>query len=563
MCYNININADGLKRESDCIMKKVALLILCFTILICLVACNNQQPENPTPEHTHSFGEWEITKNPTCTEDGIKARFCDCGEQQNVGIPSEGHTKVVLEATSPTCTTEGKTEGEKCSDCGEILLAQEKIDALGHNEITDTGVDATCTQNGLTEGKHCSVCNEILVAQTVIDAKGHTEVIDASVSATCTSTGLTEGKHCSDCSIIILEQKTIAASGHFLVNGNCENCDYIYRSEGLEYTSNGDGNCYVSGIGSCKDTDIVIPETSPNNERVVAIGEDAFYRCSNLNSVVIPDCVTTIGERAFYDCDSLSSVVIGDSVTTIGDDAFSYCSNLTDVYISDVAKWCTIKFVNHSSNPLYYASNLYVNNVLATELVIPDGVTAIGNYAFYDCNKLSSVVIPDSVTTIGNYAFAYCPLSSVVIPDSVTTIGNSAFSSCSSLNSVVIGDSVTAIGNSAFYGCSSLSSVVIPDSVITIGNCAFYYCGGLTSVVIPDSVTTIGYKAFYNCYNLSSVVIGDSVTTIGDWAFRYCDNLKNVYYTGSETEWQAITIGSDNTKLTNATKHYNYVPGNN
>ena len=97
----------------------------------------------------------------------------------------------------------------------------------------------------------------------------------------------------------------------------------------------------------------------------------------------------------------------------------------------------------------------------------------------------------------------------------------------------------------------------------TIGFRAFYFCDNLSSIVIPDSVTTIGNSAFFHCDSLTSVVIPDSVTTIGDYAFYDCYSLRNVYYTGSETEWQAITIGSNNSKLTNATKHYNYVPGNN
>ena len=116
------------------------------------------------------------------------------------------------------------------------------------------------------------------------------------------------------------------------------------------------------------------------------------------------------------------------------------------------------------------------------------------------------------------------------------------------------------IGDYAFYYCSSLTSVVIPDSVTSIGERAFCSCKLLTSIVIPDSVTSIGERAFYYCISLTSIVIPASVTSIGKFAFYYCSSLTSVYYTGTAEQWAKISIGSNNTPLTNATKHYNYVP---
>ncbi len=178
----------------------------------------------------------------------------------------------------------------------------------------------------------------------------------------------------------------------------------------------------------------------------------------------------------------------------------------------------------------------YSQRASVKKVVIDEGVTTIGNYAFYGCRGLTSVEIPDSVTTIGNYAFNDCrSLTSVEIPDSVTTIGNSAFRECTSLTSVEIPDSVTTIGFSAFDGCRGLTSVEIPDSVTTIGDYAFQYCTGLTSVEIPDSVTTIGNYAFYDCTGLTGVEIGNSVTTIGNYAFRGCTSLTSVEIGNSVT----------------------------
>ena len=200
-------------------------------------------------------------------------------------------------------------------------------------------------------------------------------------------------------------------------------------------------------------TSLVIPNT------VTEIKAYAFYGCTSLTSITIPDSVTSIGRYAFSGCTSLTSVVIPDSVTSIGSYAFEYCDSLTSVnYLGTVAQWCNISFGNSYANPLYYAKNLYINNELVTSLVIPNTVTEIKDYAFYNCTPLTSVTIPDSVTTIGSGAFYGCEkLSSIVIPDRVTRIGIGAFRGCTSLTSVTIPDSVTIIESYAFENCTSLT----------------------------------------------------------------------------------------------------------
>ena len=246
-----------------------------------------------------------------------------------------------------------------------------------------------------------------------------------------------------------------------------------------------------------------------------------FCNDTKIKVVTIDYGVTSIGKNAFEGCASLTSITILNSVTSIGDDAFYNCTSLTSV-------------------------------------TIPDSVTSIGNSAFYCCRSLTSVTIPDSVTSIGDSAFNDCrSLTSITIPDSVTSIGDYAFCGCTSLTSATIGNSVTSIGKYTFDGCTSLTDVTIGNGVTSIGSYAFYYCR-FTSVTIPNSVTSIGDWVFYNCQRLTSVTIPNSVTSIGDSAFRYCTRLKDVYYTGSQSEWNKINIGSDNQCLTNATNHYNW-----
>lgn len=297
--------------------------------------------------------------------------------------------------------------------------------------------------------------------------------------------------------------------------------------------------------GASADTFIESDYYIPSNLKSVTITGGnilfgAFCFCSTLTSVTIPDDLTHIGDGAFAGCSGITSITISESVTSIGDSAFEDCTSLTSVYISDIAAWCNISFATSSSNPLYCAGeNLYINGNLITELVIPEGVTSIPNYAFY--HQLN--------------------ITSVTIPDGIEFIGEGAFKDCSSLTSVTIPDGVTLIKMAAFKGCSSLASVKIPDSVTSIYDAAFSDCSSLKCVIIPNGMTFIEPDMFSGCSSLRSVTIPDSVTYIGSDAFYNCQQLTDVYYTGTEEKWNSISIiGSSNEKLTNVTIKFNYVP---
>ena len=273
---------------------------------------------------------------------------------------------------------------------------------------------------------------------------------------------------------------------------------------------------------------------------VTSIGDQAFYNCTSLTSVTIPDSVTSIGDRAFRCCISLTSVTIPDSVTSIGEEAFYGCWDLTRLTIPG-------SVTSIDKDAFCFCSSL-------TSVTIPDSVTSIGDSAFYGCESLTSVTIPDSVTSIGSCAFYGCAsLTSVTIPDSVTSIGGSAFYGCTSLTSVTIPDSVTSIGGSAFYNCKSLTSVTISGSVTSIGWSAFYGCASLTSVTIPDSVTSIGGSAFYDCSSLTSVTIPDSVTSIGNCAFASCTSLTGIWVAEGNSHYandaSGVLFNKDKTTL--------------
>ena len=245
------------------------------------------------------------------------------------------------------------------------------------------------------------------------------------------------------------------------------------------------------------------------------------------------------------------SLILSTSIVTTAATTSGTCGeNLT--WILDSKGTLTINgtgemtnFANYSSAP-WFPVRWDVKSIY-----ISDGVTSIGNNAFMSCAS-TSIYIPDSITTIGEYAFEDSNVESISMSDNVTTIGKGAFSGCSSLLSVKMSNSIQIINEDLFWLCDSLSSVNIPTNTKHIGDYAFERCIKLKSVKIPTGVITIGNYTFTDCTGLESIEIPETETTIGNSAFYGCRNLKDVYYASKFGNWKGISIGSDNSRLTNA-----------
>lgn len=282
------------------------------------------------------------------------------------------------------------------------------------------------------------------------------------------------------------------------------------------------------------------------NETEVAVTfeNNSSPRYSQLNVAVIPATVTnagitytvtSIGANAFRESTTLSSISIPSTVTAVNDSAFYKCTALAEVHISSLESWCNVTFARYEDNPIYYARRLFLNDEEITDLVIPDGVTEIKDYAFYSCKSSTSVTIPDCVLTIGKSAFGYN----------------------SNITSLTIGESVTSIATGAFQGCSKLTTARIPDSVVDLGGGVFQTCQELRSAIIGNSVKKLGSLLFYACHKLKSVTIGNSVTEIVAGSFSACNGLLTLTIPGSVTKIESsafddcyaltsINVASDN-----------------
>lgn len=282
---------------------------------------------------------------------------------------------------------------------------------------------------------------------------------------------------------------------------------------------------------------------------VTELGSNALQWQSTMTALEIPEGVTTLGFQSVQACPQLSSVSLPKSLKHVKGQAFYYTGFEKGKFIiDDLAWWCSITFDGMDSNPLNYAKHVYSDeDTEITDLVIPEGVTSIGSYAFVKCEGIKSVKFPSTLTAIGSHAFDQSGLESVAIPESITEIEEYTFSNCANLKSVTIPEGVTKIGFSAFakcgiesltlpstvsemsqsfYQCEQLSSLTISEGVTKL-NGSFYSCHALKEVHIPSTVQ-LTYQDFMSCNNLETVTFAEGMEEIT--GFRDCRNLKSVTF---------------------------------
>lgn len=527
------------------------------------------------------------TTDATCTNEGLNTytatfKNSDFETQTKTSkISAKGHKSVSANnAVAATCTTDGKESDMVCSVCGVTLATGKTIAKTGHkfgtptytwtNDKKSCVAKRVCANDGTIETEAGTITNKVKTPATCT-AKGtrtytatfknqafKTQTADiqdivalghsysnpvytwSAYNSRCTAT-----KTCSRCNGVGTENGTITnkvktpatctrkgtttytatfkdavfktqtkdvqdlvALGHTPVNGHCTRCNETI--EGL-YDANGVLLCSWknSGIDVTSNYSSSTYKTAPPSPYYVLTN-----RYPTTTKVVMPNTVTSIGNNAFKDCKKLTSITISARVTSIGQDAFFGCENLTSV-------------------------------------TIPKSVTSIGEYAFYN-TKLTSITIPNSVTSIGNCAFAGCENLTNIIVDSANTVYDSR-NNCNAIiktatntlisgcKNTIIPNTVTSIGERAFLNCKKITSVTIPESVTSIGMMAFYNCTNLTSITIPKSVTGIGNKAFYGCSSLTNIMIPENVTSIGYNAFS---QVPHITYHGTATgsPWGAKAI---------------------
>ena len=574
ICFH-NVKAHVLLKRKESEMRGGKLFVAVIVSAIVLLTMTGFVGCDDVTACTHDRLTHTEAVSPSCTGDGnAEYWYCeDCGKyfpdagatveadgQSDFVIPATGHAyELVLDHVYhwDQCANCGDVtdkavhdedgENNGCTVCGAILSGTEGLiyapdpDGRGYVLMSANGVDGQVTVPSFYDGKPVisigkDAFNDVYDVTSVVIGNGIGSIGEYAFA------------NCWDLvSVAIPESVTSVGESAFF---NCISLESVEFSKGLK-------DIGQFAFAGCYSLDgVTIPSS------VETIGSQAFGGCGALKELVISEGVGKIGAMAFSSCSLLTGVVIPASVSAIGGAAFDSCSALKELSVAVDSPYFK------SENNIVYSKDgtvlvIYPQNDPAESFTIPSGVTAIGNSAFYGCERLKTVIIGECVTSIGNAAFAGCTLlARADLPEGLTVIGEDAFRDCASLTYVGIPSSVTSIGKTAFVGCKALSFVsvseengyyssidgdlydkeasellhysqgksngvfTIRDGVKSVGDYAFYGCDSLTSVTMPDSLEKIGKYAFSGCKSLKNVSTGSGLTSIEERAFNGCSALE-------------------------------------
>lgn len=500
-------------------MKKIVLLILTLacvlTSLLVLSSCNNGGVNEACK---HEFKAPITLKEPSCAEDGYEfteCRLCKYGTIKVLYSLNGGHKIEKIPAVEPDCFNEGLTEGEKCSLCGEITIGQTTTGKVKH--AYSNGICMVCGASANSDGieyilnydqtysvKSIGTCSsETIIIPSEYEGKAVTAILDGAF------------KNCKSVkSIEVPDTVKVIGKGAFagcakleklvlpFIGGTLNTSGVASQSTLFGYIfgeEKADG-CYQVKQYISKSEGYVV--YIPNSLKTVRITNGAlpygtFYGLKSLVSVEIGGNVSVIGNRAFYGCSALEELFLPDTYTAIEDYAFHSCAKL--------------KSVEMSSKVTSIGAYAFANCSSLASIEIPNGVEIINEAAFYKCASLAEITLPSSVNEIGLHAFRECArVTKITLNNGLAKIGGNAFSQCSALKEINLPSTVKEIGERAFNACVALEEIKLNDGIEAIGDGLFYGCSGLKTIEIPASVTSFGEDMFTGCTSLNELVIDES-----------------------------------------------------
>ena len=540
--------------------------------------------------------------------------FLGCKELTSITIPNSvtsigNHAfdgcKGLTSITIPNSVTSiGNYAFLGCTGLTSITIPN-SVTSIGNNAFDGcTGLTSITIPNSVTSIEsyafyYCTGLTSVVIPNSVTSIEDYafyycSGLTSIEIPNSVTSIGKRAFRGCSGLTSIVIGN-SVTSIGNYAFE-DCTGLKTVINFSNLTFSKGSSYNGYVAGYadkvynapsGSIEG-DFIFGKPTGVNTLVCYLGNateltlPADYKGENY----------AIGEKAFNNCTELTRVEICNGVTSIGNQAFYGCTGLKEVHISDIAAWCNIAFASADANPLYYAKNLYLNGELVTDITIPNSVTSIEAYAFYNCTGLTSITIPNSVTSIGENAFTGCTglktiynFSNITFskgssdngyiayyadkvynvpngfiegdfifgkPNDVNTlvgylgnateltlpadykgdnyvIGADAFKGNKTITSITIHNGVKCIDEYAFSDCTSLKDVKIGDRAVSVERYAFSGCSSLENLRIGDGMKSIEEYAFYNCANLKEIVLGKRINYIGNNAFASSDKIESIY----------------------------------